>query len=29
MSIINNKPRRSLGYKSALQLANEKGILRK
>jgi len=29
VAIINNKPRRILGYKSALQLANEKGILRK
>jgi len=29
LAIINNKPRRSLGYKSALQLAYEKGILRK
>jgi IS30 family transposase len=29
LSIINNKPRKILGYKSALQLANEKGILRK
>lgn len=29
VTIINNKPRKSLGYKSAVQLANEKGILRK
>jgi len=29
LSIINNKPRKILGYKSAIQLANEKGILRK
>ena len=29
LTIINNKPRKSLGYKSAVQLANEKGILRK
>lgn len=29
LSIINNKPRKSLGYKSAIQLAKEKGVLRK